>query len=235
MKRRFLPVSMLVITFGLILLGSSSVVLSTDFSAADKGILNANSEWRMLVDGGVKRPINLTFDELVAMPRSTVFADLVCPGFFVISANWTGVRLGLVLEKAGFDPNELSNAESDSNTTIVRFLAEDGYEVGVSLTDAIREDVIIAYEKNGAPLPEKTRLVIPGELGGKWISNITQIVAVPASIPEFSNMMVKPISTTWILAASAIILVVISTITIHIIRKRKQQSRYLSSTFEETY
>ncbi len=234
MKRRLFSVSMLVITFGLILLGSSSVVLSTDFSAADEGILNANSEWRMLVDGGVQRPINLTFDELVAMPRSTVFADLVCPGFFVISANWTGVRLGLVLEKAGLNPSEFSKAESDSSVTIVRFLAQDGYEVGISFTDAIREDVIIAYEKNDEPLPEKTRLVIPDELGGKWISNITQIV-VPASIPEFSNVMTKPISTTWILAALTIILVGISTIMIHVIRKRKQHSRYLSSTFEETY
>jgi DMSO/TMAO reductase YedYZ molybdopterin-dependent catalytic subunit len=183
MKKRPFQIALLVITFGLIWFSSLGRVLGTAFSNAHKEILAANSEWRLLVDGGVQRPLNLTFDELVAMPRSTVFSTLYCDGVFVESGNWTGVRLELVLEKAEFDPN----------ATTVRFIAQDGYEVSLSIADAMREDVIIGYEKDGATLPETTRLVIPSANGSQWISNITQIVAL-TSTPEFSNIFALAIS-----------------------------------------
>ena len=37
-----------------------------------------DSEWILLVDGLVQRPLNLTLDELVAMPRVTVDAEIYC-------------------------------------------------------------------------------------------------------------------------------------------------------------
>jgi DMSO/TMAO reductase YedYZ molybdopterin-dependent catalytic subunit len=40
----------------------------------------------------------------------------------------------------------------------------------------MREDVIIAYEKDGVSLAERTRLVIPGANGSEWISGIIQII-----------------------------------------------------------
>jgi DMSO/TMAO reductase YedYZ molybdopterin-dependent catalytic subunit len=178
MKKSLFQISMLVITFWLIWISSSTQVLGTDSYGAQKDTLTASSEWRLLVDGGVQRPINLTFDELVAMPRSTISAELVCPGFFTINGNWTGVTLRLVLEKAGFDPNAAT----------VEFLAQDGYQVSLSIREAMRDDVIIAYEKDGEPLPEATRLVIPGTIGGLWIRYITQIKNDAIQIPEFSGL-----------------------------------------------
>lgn len=174
--------------------------MGTDSSGANQNTLTANSECILFVDGGVQRPINLTFYEIAAMPKSTVPAALICPGFFTINGNWTGVRLGLVLEKAGFDPN----------ATTVNFLAQDGYQVSLSIRDAMREDVIIAYEKDGEPLPEAPRLVIPGTVGGQWISNITQI-SLPTSTGGFS-----------IVAPTAIIVIAVAAPSLYMIRKRKR-------------
>jgi len=174
--------------------------LAADSPGAHKDTLAANSGWRLLVDGGVQRAVNLTFDELVAMPRSTVSAKLVCPGVFVEDGNWTGVRLGLVLERAGFDPN----------ATSVKFFAQDGYEVSLSMGEAMREDVIVAYEKDGELLPETTRLVIPGTVGSQWISNITQIV-LPASTGDFP--IVVPV---------AIMVIALAATALYVIRKGKR-------------
>jgi DMSO/TMAO reductase YedYZ molybdopterin-dependent catalytic subunit len=200
MRKRLFQIAFLAITFWLIWPSSLTQVLGTDTSDVHQNTFTANSESILFVDGGVQRPINLTVDELAAMPKNTVPAELICPGFFTINGNWTGVRLSLVLEKAGFDPN----------ATTVNFLAQDGYEVSLSIRDAMRDDVIIAYEKDGEPLPEKTRLVIPGTVGGQWISNITQI-ALPTSTGGFS-----------IVAPTAIIVIAVVTPKLYMIGKRKR-------------
>lgn len=74
MKRRFFRRSLLVITFGLIWFSLLMGVLSPEFSSAPKNIITGDSEWRLLVDGLVNRPLSPTFNELVAMPRSTMDA-----------------------------------------------------------------------------------------------------------------------------------------------------------------
>ncbi len=187
-KRHFLT---LLLSIAFLLIGFSCLiqVLST-VSDTSKETLSAGSESTLiLVDGGVGQPLNLAYDELVAMPRVTVSAELVCPGFFTIKGNWTGVRLRLVLEKAGFD----------LNADTVKFFAQDGYEVSLSMRDAVRDDVILAYEKDGTPLAEKTRLVIPGTVGGQWISNITKI-ALPSSTVRFPFAF--PIATVGVVVAA---------------------------------
>lgn len=196
MKKR-LQISLLLITFGLILLSSSRGILGPEFSSAPKDLLTADSEWRLLVDGEVYRPLNLTFDELRTMERSTVFAELDCDWNFITIGNWTGVRLGLVLEKTGPYPQVVN----------VTFYATDGYTTTLSITTAMREDVIIAYEKDGEPLLERTRLVIPGENGAQWISALTEITI--GTVPPISEFPVFPA-----------ILFFVSGVTISVLRKR---------------
>ena len=185
MKRRFLRRSLLLITFGLICFGLLRGALSPEFSSVPKNIITGDSEWRLLVDGLVNRPLNLTFSELVAMPRSTVDAELWCvtpggfpPPFLVASGNWTGVRLGLILEKA-----ELSR-----QAVIVEFYAEDGYTTNISVATAMKGNVILAYERDSEPLPETLRLVFPGAPGYMWISMITHIKLVK---PDFEGLEIE--------------------------------------------
>ena len=123
------------------------------------------SEWRLLVDGLVRRPLNLSLTEMLTMPRRTINAELYClpspggSGVLVDSGNWTGVTLGFILEKAGVFPEAVK----------VAFYAEDGFTTDLTITTAVSEDVILAYEKDGELLQQKLRLVVPGKWGYKWI------------------------------------------------------------------
>ena len=163
-------ISLLVITFGFILVNSLRWVLGSELFSSRNDIITDSSEWRLLVDGSVYRPLNLTYKELVAMPKSSEYAELYCYSAFVTNGNWTGVRLGLILEKTGLYRSSEFYAKG-----IIEFYAEDGYTITLPVATAIREDVIIAYEKDGVLLPEMTRLVVPHENGDVWISMISHI------------------------------------------------------------
>ncbi len=109
---------------------------------------------------------NYTYDQLLTMPETTADADLYCYGALVTSGNWGGVSLSYLLQQAGADPSKASS---------INFLASDGYQVAIPTEMAMRQDVIVAYEKDGSPLSEGFRLVVPGENGNIWIAMITSI------------------------------------------------------------
>ncbi|NIR87790.1 molybdopterin-dependent oxidoreductase, partial [Candidatus Bathyarchaeota archaeon] len=60
----------------------------------------------------------------------------------------------------------------------VAFYAADDFTTDLIVTTAMREDVLLAYERDGEPLPEKLRLVVPGKWGYKWISQLIHIELV---------------------------------------------------------
>jgi len=156
--------------FLLTLVGIAIVALSILF-LAPKGAMFENSELRLVVDGSVKHPLNLTIDEIAAMPKTTVNARLYCvgtPDRLLDNGNWTGVRLAFLLENAGLSPDAIK----------VAFYAEDGYITDLTVTEAEQENIILAYEKDGKPLPENLRVVVPGKWGYKWISQVNHIELV---------------------------------------------------------
>jgi DMSO/TMAO reductase YedYZ molybdopterin-dependent catalytic subunit len=135
--------------------------------------VNADStsfqERRLIVTGLVDNPLNYSWAEIVAMPKTTVNAALVCvdsPNVFM-AGNWTGVKLRTLLEEA-----EISTAAIK-----VGFYATDGYSTDLTVDTAMRDDIILAYEINGTPLND-LRLVVPGKWGYKWISQLTVIELV---------------------------------------------------------
>ncbi len=128
-------------------------------------IFTYNTYAQSKTNGVEQAKIILEYTELVTMPRTTINADLYCVNSLIEHGNWTGVKLGSVLEKAGLN-QQVENVE---------FHASDGYSTTIPYSVAMRADVIIAYEKDGSKLPEVTRLVIPNANGDEWISKITQI------------------------------------------------------------
>jgi len=146
MKKKTLRTPLLLISFGLLL----SAIPTVSPAYPDS----------LLIIGEVNNPINLTLEELGSMPRTTVDAALYCYEDLITSGDWTGVKLSRLLEAAQYSKNAMS----------VQFDASDGYTVTILLKEALRDDVIIAYEKDGQP--EKLRLVIPGANGNLWISMI---------------------------------------------------------------
>jgi DMSO/TMAO reductase YedYZ molybdopterin-dependent catalytic subunit len=127
------------------------------------------SEGTVTVDGLVHNQLNLTIAEIAVLPKTVVNADIYCyPGNYVEGGNWTGVRLRVILEKAGVSEEAVK----------IAFYAEDSYATDLGMETAMRDDVIVAYEKDGVLLPDKLRLVVPGWWGYKWIKMLVGIELV---------------------------------------------------------
>ena len=137
--------------------------------------VSASTEWNLQVNNA-NTAVNYSYDQLLAMPETTINANLACYGSPVANGDWSGVSLSYFLLQTGLDPTTIS----------VNFVAQDGYKVSLPLEEAMRSDVIIAYQLNGAPLPETLRLVMPGYNGNMWISIITSIT-MSASEPQSSG------------------------------------------------
>ncbi|HEY4674485.1 MAG TPA: molybdopterin-dependent oxidoreductase [Candidatus Bathyarchaeia archaeon] len=150
----------------------TAILASALFATFSKQTSGNTDDWSLVVNGLVQNPLNLTLDELNAMPRTTVSAVLYCvdyPSYPVAQGNWTGVKLSLLLEKAEASPDAVKIAFTASG---------DGYATDLTVSTTMRPDIIIAYELNGEPLSEKLRLVVPGKWGYKWISYLNHIELV---------------------------------------------------------
>jgi DMSO/TMAO reductase YedYZ molybdopterin-dependent catalytic subunit len=135
--------------------------------------VNADStsvqERRLIVTGLVNNPLNYSWAEIVAMPKTTVNATLVCvdsPNVYM-AGNWTGIKLQTLIEEA----------KPTADVIKVGFYAADGYSTDLTIETAMRDDIILAYDINGNPLND-LRLVVPGKWGYKWISQLTVIELV---------------------------------------------------------
>ena len=124
---------------------------------------------RIGVSGLVNHTVVYSLNDLMTMPNMTVVAELVCvSGRSLGTHNWMGVRLGDLLNDAGVLDGVVK----------VAFTATDGYTTDLTLQDAMREDVIVAFIEDGALMNENTRLVVPGKWGYKWIADIAYIQLV---------------------------------------------------------
>ena len=164
MRKNFFKASFLALTL-MIWFSFLGSVWGVEHSGRTDVVVAEDSKWTLIVDGAVNQLLNLTLDELAALPKTTVNADLYCFSSLVTDGEWGGVRLALLLQRAGLQ-NEAS---------AITFLASDGYAISVDIQTAMREDVIVAYELNSQPLLEVLRLVTPLANGDRWIAWITKI------------------------------------------------------------
>ena len=123
------------------------------------------ANWALQVTNLSGDTVSFAYDRLWEMPAATVDAELDCDNALVALGPWSGVSLSDLLQQAGLD----------SAVAWVNFRAQDGYAVSIPLSEALNQNVIIAYETDGSPLPEVLRLVLPGENGDNWINKITSI------------------------------------------------------------
>jgi DMSO/TMAO reductase YedYZ molybdopterin-dependent catalytic subunit len=156
--------------------------------------------WRLEVDGLVERPLSLSLDDLRARPAAEEVVTLECAGNgralvdpHVVSqpwlheavgtARWRGAPLASILEEAGV----LETAAEVLFTGLDRGVEggeEQSYARSLSLEEALRGEVLLAYDVNDGPLPPQhgfpLRLLVPGWYGMtsvKWLARITLLDA----------------------------------------------------------
>jgi sulfane dehydrogenase subunit SoxC len=151
--------------------------------------------WRLELGGLVERPLSLSLDDLRARPVVDLAVTMECAGNgrvhvepHVVSqpwlleaigtARWRGTPLAGLLEEAGVrdDAVEVLCTGLDRG---VEGGEEQDYARSIPLAEAQRDDVLLAYEVNGVPLPPQhgfpLRLVVPGWYGMtsvKWLARI---------------------------------------------------------------
>lgn len=135
------------------------------------------SSWTLLVDGKVDRPIELGYDDLLALPMIERDITVACVsnevgGRYVSSARWLGVPFAVILERVGVQNgvDQVFSYSSDSGYTCSTPYA--------AVTDG--RDAMIAVGMNGVPLPDAhgfpARMIVPGLFGfvsaTKWLERI---------------------------------------------------------------
>jgi DMSO/TMAO reductase YedYZ molybdopterin-dependent catalytic subunit len=158
------------------------------------------SEWRLNVGGLVERPLSLGLQDLKNLRSQTLVVTLECAGngrsLFdppidgekwnlgaVSTAEWTGVPLVEVLDRAGIRAGacEVLFRGVDRGTLPGR-TEPVHFERSLTLNDAKSSEVLLAYAMNGEPLPIQhgypLRVIVPGwyaVTSVKWLSGIEVI------------------------------------------------------------
>ena len=131
------------------------------------------STWRLSIDGLVERPLELTYEQLLALPRAEQVSDFHCvTGWVVENVRWGGVRLRDVLAEAGVRPDAKA----------LRFVsAEVPYDDTLTLPQALLPNVMLALDMDGEPLSHghgfPARIVMPRMYGYKSVKWVTRIEA----------------------------------------------------------
>jgi DMSO/TMAO reductase YedYZ molybdopterin-dependent catalytic subunit len=150
--------------------------------------------WAVHLDG-FDDPLTLMLDDLRQRDQATAPVTLECAGNgramyesrpvsqpwlleAVGNAEWTGVPLASVLEEAGI-PSDTVEILFTGLDRGVEGGEEQSYQRSLPLDEAMRSEVLLAYEMNGQPLlPQHgapLRLVVPGWYGMthvKWLGRI---------------------------------------------------------------
>ena len=141
----------------------------------------SRSAYRLAVDGLVDHSFELTLDQLQAMPATRLTKDFQCvTGWRVPGVHWQGVLLSDVLAAAGVRPGAKA----------LRFESFDGtYSESLTLDEAARPDVIVAYSMGGAPLSREhggpVRLYVAPMYGYKSIKWLGGIELVKKVVPGY--------------------------------------------------
>jgi hypothetical protein len=119
------------------------------------------ASWRLVVDGAVDRRLELRYEELRRLGRTSREATIDCTGGWFAHQHWTGLALASLLDAAGV----VGGAHSVTVESVT------GYIRRFSLDRA--RGLLLATHVAGAPLDHghgaPLRLVVPDERGFEWV------------------------------------------------------------------
>src|ERR1700730_17446287 len=159
--------------------------------------------YRLRIDGAVRNPLALSYQELREMPSETRTATLECAGngrVFLVpqvrgaqwelgavgNAEWTDAPLRALLERAGLEDDAceivLEGADRGTPTEEPIPPGPISYARSVPREKAVQPEVLIAYQMNGRHLSRDhgypVRAIVPGHYGMASVKWLTRIQAV---------------------------------------------------------
>jgi DMSO/TMAO reductase YedYZ molybdopterin-dependent catalytic subunit len=128
--------------------------------------------WRLHIEGHVRKPSSLTYEEIRSLPSIKKNVLLICPGFFVNHGRWEGVSLKKIFDICGLE----------KGATHVTFRGPHGPSENLQrfpIADVLSDKVFLSYKVNGQALPKKhgfpVRLVAEDYYGFDWIKYVYSV------------------------------------------------------------
>jgi DMSO/TMAO reductase YedYZ molybdopterin-dependent catalytic subunit len=126
--------------------------------------------WDFRTFGLVEKPLRLTWDEFMNLPRVEVTADFHCVTRWSRFDNrWEGVPFRALCD--------LTKPQREATHVLVH--AEEGFTANVPLPDLLADDVLFAFQHDGEALPAEhggpLRLVVPklyAWKSAKWVRGL---------------------------------------------------------------
>lgn len=127
-------------------------------------------DWRLVLDGEVENPVELNWEEFMALPQTDDVSDFHCvTTWSKLDISWKGVRL---LDLAAL-------AQPKETATHILCYGYDDYTTNVSMEEALKPDVLLVHTAEGKSLPKEhggpVRMITPqlyAWKGSKWINRI---------------------------------------------------------------
>ena len=143
-------------------------------TAATAGVVEAarSTDYRLRVEGNVRRPLVFTRDELHALPQYEATLPIACVEGWSTSQRWRGVRVRDLLQRAGAASDAEVRVHSLQRRRLYRFSDLNRWQ-------AHDPDTLLALEVNGEPLDidhgYPLRLIGPNRPGvqqTKWVMRL---------------------------------------------------------------
>lgn len=190
------------------LLGEQAMTPTELFFSRNHGPVPAvdAAQWRLRIGGLVRQPMEYSLEELQRQfPHRTVAATLVCAGLRrdelmkvreirgelpwglepVSTGGFAGIALRDLLLAAG-PADGAAHVGFAGLDRVERKQRTFGFGGSIPLAKALSDEVLLAFEMNGAPLPAihggPVRMIVPGYIGArsvKWLSEI-EVRSVPS-------------------------------------------------------
>jgi len=127
-------------------------------------------KYRLIIDGEVNHPLSLSMADIQALPLTSMIIRHVCVEGWAAIVQWGGIRLRELI----------ALSQPKSQVKYAYFKSADGYYESWDIASALHPQTLLAYQKNGAPLPVENgaplRLASPIKLGykqSKWVTQVT--------------------------------------------------------------
>lgn len=168
------------------------------------------ASYQLRIDGAVRNPFSLSYKELRDLPSERRVATLECAGngrAFLVpqlkgaqwdlgavgNAEWTGVPLGVLLERAGLEEDAceivLEGADQGTPDVEPKPPGPISYARSLPRDKALQREALIAFQMNGRELPQDhgypVRAIVPGHYGMASVKWLTGIHAVREPFPGY--------------------------------------------------